>query len=111
MGSGTKYTPEFRADTVRMVIDHSRPTREVAEQAGIRADTLRTWIRRARREGLEVAKKKLSYQELEAELQQLRTDMKAKDRELADEKKRVEFLGKAASFFAAENYDQPTGTK
>jgi len=37
--------------------------------------------------------------------------VKAKDKELVDQRKRVEFLGKAASFFAAENYDQQTGSK
>lgn len=111
MGSGIKYSEEFRTDVVRMVVEHSRPVREVAENAGVRPDTLRVWISRARREGLQVAKKKLTYEELEAENQQLRSDNKAKDKELVDQRKRVEFLGKAASFFAAENYDQSTGSK
>ncbi len=111
MGSGIKYSQEFRDDLVRAVVEHSQPIRVVAEQAGVRPDTLRTWIYRARREGLPVAKKKLSYEELEAENGRLRSDIKAKEKLLADEQKRVEFLGKAASFFAAENYDHETGSK
>lgn len=111
MGSGIKYTPEFRADAVRMVIEHSQPIRQVAEQAGIRPDTLRTWLHRARRQGAPLANKKPSYEDLEAELKQLHSEIKTQAKELADQRKRVEFLGKAASFFAAENYDQPTGTK
>lgn len=111
MGSGVKYSQEFRRDVVRMVLEHARPVREVAEQAGVRPDTLRTWISRARREGLQVTDKKLSYTELEAENEKLRAEVKLRDKELVDQRKRVEFLGKAASFFAAENYDRPTGSK
>ena len=111
MGSGVKYSQDFRDDAVRLVVDHSRPVRDVAEQAGIKPDTLRMWIHRARKQGLAVAEKKLSYEELEAENQRLRGEMKAQSKELATERKRVEFLGKAASFFAAENYDPETGSK
>ena len=72
MGSGVKYSQEFRDDVVRLVVDHSRPVRDVAEQAGIKPDTLRMWIHRARKQGLAVTKKKLSYEELEAENLRLR---------------------------------------
>ena len=111
MVSGVKYSQEFREDAVRMVVDHSRPVRNVAEQAGIKSDTLRTWIHRARKQGLAVAEKKPSYEELETEVKRLRSENKTKTKELSDERKRVEFLGKAASFFAAENYDPQTGSK
>lgn len=111
MGSGVKYSQEFRDDAVRLVVEHSRPVRDVAEQAGVRPDTLRMWIHRARKQGLMVAEKKLTYEELEAENLRLRGEMKAQSKELTAEKRRVEFLGKAASFFAAENYDPETGSK
>lgn len=118
MSSGTKYTAEFRADAVRMVVEHSKPVREVAEASGVRPDTLRTWCARARREGLPMVEEKPSYEELEVEVHKLRAEVKAQAgevktqaRDLADERKRVLFLGKAVSFFAAENYDQQNGSK
>lgn len=111
MGSGVKYSQDFRADVVREVVEFSRPVRDVAERAGVKPDTLRAWIRRARGEGLTVTGKKLTFEELEAENAALRKENKAQARALVTEKKRVEFLGKAASFFAAENYDPDTGSK
>ena len=118
MGSGTKYTAEFRADAVRMVVEHSKPIREVAEASGVRPDTLRTWCARARREGLPMVEEKPSYEELEVEVAKLRAEVKAQAaevkaqaRDLVDERKRVLFLGKAVSFFAAENYDHQNGSK
>ncbi len=111
MGSGIKYSAEFRADVVRMVVETSRPIREIAEQAGVKPDTVRTWCSRAGQEGLPMTGPKPTYEQLENEVSALRADLKARDKELADQKKRVEFLGKAASFFAAESYDHQNGSK
>ena len=48
MGSGVKYSPEFRVGAVREVLDSSRPVKAVAEELSIRPETLRGWIYRAR---------------------------------------------------------------
>ncbi len=114
MGTGVRYSDEFRADAVRQVVEYSRPVREVAEIAGVHEYTLRRWIRRARQEGLDVTAKNhpnRSREELADEIQQLRAEMKSLRRELATEQKRVEFLKKAASFFVAEQFDPTNGSK
>lgn len=111
MGSGNIYTDEMRADAVRMVLEHAQPIKIVANGIGIQPDTLRRWVQRSRRERPAVPKNKPTYEELEAEIKRLRDDNKTQARELSTERKRVEFLGKAASFFAAETFDQPTGTR
>ncbi len=101
MGSGIRYTPEFRAQAVRQVVEYSRPVRTVAEDLGINRDTLRVWLSRAKREGLELVNKDES--ELEAENRRLRKEVKAKTDELYWSRQENEFLKKAAGFFAAES--------
>ena len=51
MGSGVKYTPEFREAAVGKVIDGPRPVADVARELGLKPATLRGWVHRARREG------------------------------------------------------------
>lgn len=109
MGSGMKYTPEFRAEAVRLVVEYCRPVRDVAEQVEVRPATLRTWINRARKEGLEVVRK--AETELEVEIRGLKVQLRQKDRDLAYKQDQIDFLKKAASFFAADQFDQQNGSK
>jgi len=113
--SSSRYTKEFREDVVRQVVEYSCPVRDVAEAAGVKPGTVRTWISRARREGIEVTAKgrrpKRNVDELAEENAELRKALKAKDKELAVKDKQVAFLKKAASFFAAENSNHDSGTR
>ncbi len=72
MGSGIKYSPEFRARAVKQVVEYSRPNRTVAGELGIKADTLRTWTSRAKREGFEMAEAEET--DLEVEVRRLRKE-------------------------------------
>ncbi len=72
MPRGIKYSPEFRAQACRQVLEFSRPRREVAEDLGINADTLRVWLRRSRDEGIEMTSKQES--DAEAEIRRLRAE-------------------------------------
>ena len=100
MPRGIKNSPEFRSRAVRQVLEFSRPTREVAEELGVVDETLRTWIRRARREGVEMAEREES--DADAEIRRLRSELKAREDELHWARQENEFLKKAAGFFAAE---------
>ena len=87
------FSPEFRAEAVKMVIESSRPVAVVAREIGVNEGTLGNWVNRYRSEhaGEEPAldiSERARLRQLEKEVRELR--MKA------------EFLGKAAAFFAQE---------
>ncbi len=88
-----KFTPEFKDEAVKMVIDTSRPIAEVARELHVNEGTLGNWVNKYRAEHAEeepplTVSERARLRELERENRELR--MKA------------EFLGKAAAFFAQE---------
>lgn len=88
-----QYSPEFREEAVKMVIETSQPIAKVARDLNIVEGTLGSWVAAYRREhvGEEpplTVSERARLRELEKEVRELR--MKA------------EFLGKAAAFFAQE---------
>jgi transposase len=88
-----KFTPEFRDEAVRLVIDSGRPIAEVARDIGVNEGTLGNWVNLWRSEHAgEEAPLGISER---AELAQLRRDNQALRMER-------EFLKKAAAFFATE---------
>lgn len=89
----SRYTPEFKDEAVRLVIESGRPIAQVARELRINDGTLGNWVARYRDEH-PVSESPLSISErarlaeLERENRQLRLDN--------------EFLGKAAAFFAKD---------
>ena len=85
----SRFTPEFKEEAVRLVIEGSRPIAQVARQLGINDGTLGNWVAKFRDEH-PVSETPLSLSErqrlaeLEREVRQLKLDN--------------EFLGKAAVF-------------
>jgi transposase len=94
MSSRRKFTPEYKAEAVALVIDSGRPVAEVAKSLGINETTLGNWVARAREKG-DVPEKPLSMSE-RAELEKLRKDYAQAQMDLA-------FMKKAAAWFASEN--------
>ena len=88
-----KFSPEFRDQVVRAVIDSSRTVAEVARELNVGPETLRNWVNAYRRAHPEVVA--VISQSERVELERLRKEV----RELRQER---EFLGKAAAFFAKE---------
>ena len=43
MGRNSKYSPEFRDEAVKLVIETSRPIVEVAREIGVNPGTLGNW--------------------------------------------------------------------
>ena len=90
----TRFTPTFKDEAVKMVVDRSRPIAEVARELSINAGTLGNWVDKYRdshpveEEPLTVSER-IRLKELEAENRELRM--------------KNEFLGKAAAFFARES--------
>jgi transposase len=93
-GKYRKFTPEFREEAARMVVETSRPIVDVARELGINETSLGNWVRAYRKNHagdeppLQVSER-ARLRELERENRELR--MKA------------DFLSKAAAYFAAEH--------
>jgi len=88
-----KFSPEFRAEAVRMVIDSSRPIAQVAKELGVNDGTLGNWVSQYRAEHAEdepplTAAERIQLAEAQRELRELRIEN--------------EFLKKAAAYFAQD---------
>ena len=87
------FTPEYKEEAAKLVIETSRPIAESARDIGINEQTLRNWVN-AYRKAHAGEGPPLSVSE-RAELRELKEEV----REL---RLKSEFLGKAAAFFAQE---------
>jgi transposase len=86
-----RFSPQFKAEAVQMVIETGKPIAEVARDLGIHDGTLGNWVNAWRREHPEPEKalspvERARVEELEDEIRRLRMEN--------------EFLKKAAAFFA-----------
>ena len=93
-GKYRKFTPEFREEAARMVVETSRPIADVARELGINETSLGNWVRayRANHAGDEPPlqlPERARLRELERENRELRL--------------KADFLSKAAAYFAAEH--------
>ena len=93
-GKSRKFSPEFREEAARMVVETSRAIAEVARELGIGETSLGNWVR--------------AYREQHAgDEPPLQLSERARLRELERENRELrlknEFLSKAAAYFAAEH--------
>lgn len=97
MGSTRReFTPEYKDEAVRLVVNTSRPVAVVARELGIVEQTLGNWVK-AYRVRHEVGDEALSEEE-RAELVRLR-------KEVSELRLDRAFLKKASLFFAQEASD------
>jgi transposase-like protein len=86
-----RFSPQFKAEAVQMVIETGKSIADVARDLGIHDGTLGNWVNAYRREHPEP-------------VQPLTPVERARVKELEDENRRLrmenEFLKKAAAFFA-----------
>jgi transposase len=87
------FSPEFRAEAVRQVIEASRPIAAVARDLGIVEQTLGNWVK-AWRDEHAGDEPPLSVPE--------RIRLREAERELREVKLENEFLKKAAAYFAKD---------
>lgn len=87
-----KFSPQFKAEAVQMVIETGKPIAEVARDLGVVAQTLGNWVTAWRDANAEPEASELSPTE------------RVRVKELEEENRRLrmenEFLKKAAAFFA-----------
>ena len=88
------YTPEYRREAARLVIDTGRTIAAVAREIGVGEQLLGRWVQHERDRASGGAQAPLDLDE-RAELERLR-------REVAELRMDNEFLGKAAAIFASK---------
>ncbi len=88
-----KYTPEFKDEVVKMVIENSRPIAEVARELGVNEGTLGNWVNAYRRDH--------AGEEPELDVNE-RARLREAERELREVKMENEFLKKCAAYFAQD---------
>jgi transposase len=87
------FTPEFKEEAAKTVVESSRSTAQVARELGVSEQSLRNWVNDYRKTHAEdepplTVSERARLRELEKEVRELRLEK--------------EFLGKAAAFFASE---------
>jgi transposase len=88
-----KFSPEFREEAVKMVLDPPRPIAQVARELGLNEGTLGNWVN---------AWKKAHGHEEAALTVPERARLRELERDNRDLRMENEFLKKAAAFFASK---------
>ena len=88
------FSPEFKDEAVKMVIETSRPIARVAKELGINEGTLGNWVSAYRRDH--------AGEEPPVTVSE-RVRLRESEREIRELKMQVEFLKKAAAYFASEH--------
>ena len=88
------FTPEFKEEAVKMVIETSRPIARVANELGINEGTLGNWVAAYRREHVG-EEPPLTVNE--------RARLRELERETRELKMENDFLKKAAAYFARDH--------
>jgi transposase len=95
-GKRRKYTPEFREQAARLVIETGQPTAHVAAEIGFGEQVLGRWVRLAREAASAEDTGAVLDADERAELERLR-------RENAELRLDRELLKNAAAFFVSEH--------
>ena len=88
-----KFSPEFKDEAVKIVIESSRAIAEVAREIQVNEGTLGNWVNKYRVEHAD-DEPPLSVSD--------RARLRELERENRELRLKAEFLGKAAAFFAQE---------
>ena len=91
--SQQRYTPEFKDEAVRQVLERGHPVAEVAERLGVSAHSLYKWVKAVKPSDAEAKQSEL----LDAKSEILR--LKAQLRRTEEER---DILKKAARYFASQ---------
>jgi len=90
------YTPEFKEDAIKLVIEQGYSNTEVARRLGVNSSNVSRWVRLHKQDQEDIGSNGVTRRELEAENRQLKKENKRLQMER-------EILKKAAAFFAKES--------
>lgn len=100
-----KYNEEMKLQTVKYVLEGGKSATKVTKELGIDTNTVCRCVREYREaQGMpsyeaEQRIKRQTADEMAAKIKELEKEIKRKDRELADEKEKVEILKKCLHIF------------
>ena len=106
--NNSKYTPEIREQTASFIIESGKSATSVAEEMGIDTNTVCRWVREHRRNHNlpSYAQEKgftkpppASDGEFRFKNKELERELKRKDRELREEREKIEILKKSLHIF------------
>jgi transposase len=92
-GKYKTYTPEFREEAARMVVDTSRPIADIAREINVSETSLGNWVRAYR--------EKHAEDEPPLELSE-RARLRELEREVRELRMKADFLSKAAAYVCPE---------
>jgi len=93
-GKYRKFSPEFREEAARMVVETSRAIADIARELGVSETSLGDWTRAYR--------EKHADDEPPLQLSE-RARLRELERENRELRMKADFLSKAAAYFAAEH--------
>ncbi len=102
MGQARTYTEEFKAQAIKLAKEVG--SKRAAEELGIPKNTLGTWLHKAKTGEVDPGLGKQTPETaltLAAEVQELRKQLKAQEKEIKRLNELNEFLEEASAFFAA----------
>ena len=102
MGQARTYTEEFKAQAIKLAKEVG--SKRAAEELGIPKNTLGTWLHKAKTGEADPGAGKQAPETaltLAAEVQELRKQLKAQEKEIKRLNELNEFLEEASAFFAA----------
>lgn len=106
--NNAKYTPEFREETARYVIESEKSATSVAEEIGIDKNTVCSWVRDFRRKnGLPSYSEEKGIRDLrpkdqseeDRRIRELEKENRRLRKELLEEQEKVEILKKSLHIF------------
>jgi len=99
-GKGKNYPEEFKASTIQLALNNNRSIKEIADDLGMKINTLHTWVREYKKmHNLEVS---TNFTNVSTPKESLEEENRRLRKELIDVKKDREILKKAAAYFAKE---------
>jgi transposase len=102
-GSRRRYSPEFKAEAVREVLDQPRPISQVAAEIGVDQGTVRKWVHEERRRRVADPDTATAPPRGGGDASSDAVRIRELERELREARQEAEFLKKAAAFFARDH--------
>ena len=106
--NNSKYTEEMREQTAKFILESSKSATSVAEELGVDTNTVCRWVREYRRKhqmpsyaeekGLQKRPAKTADEQT-IRIKELEKQIKKREKELSEEKEKVEILKKSLHIF------------